>query len=153
MTKAISSKPRTIHSEEQPQREELLSLETRLSHDPHDAQIETVVNMDDAEGEAFMHQVVYVRIPESTVDGDTGFVEVSVNGIGVTIPRGKMVPIRRMHLEALVHARQDTFKQTERDLYDTRLRMRTTYTYPFEVLRDDDPRGRPWLESLMAQNG
>lgn len=107
-----------------------------------------------AKEEAFMNETVVIHIAPGQIEGDLPAVYVSVNGTNeIHIPRGRDTKVKRMHVEALLHAQVTTFNQTQNlvDPSDAPLRPSTGLLYPFTVLKDT-PEGMKWFrQKLEAQ--
>lgn len=92
---------------------------------------------------------------------------IAINGVPVDIltpkgwvkvgylPRGQAVTIRRKYVEVLAKAHQETFQtNVVRPVGEdpiNELSSTKSYTLPFSVMYDANPRGAEWLEGLLAQ--
>ncbi len=131
------------------------------------------------EDEKFMNEIVHVRFLSSGNANAPRMVELGANLAGHTGPRrkptedfpdgrpgvaqgggrsvrrgydyNKVYPIPRFLLEVVAHAKVTTLKQVQ----DPRNPMELlnveehSFYYPFECVRDDNPKGRAWLEKCM----
>jgi hypothetical protein len=107
-----------------------------------------------ADLEAFMHEELEIRMAEPSRDSDLFIETPSVNGINMPMQRGVRMTIKRKYVEALCQARIITYVQENRnpnDPSDLTMVERSRLVYPFEVLRDPNPRGQAWLEAQLAQ--
>lgn len=104
--------------------------------------------------EAFMNEIVHVRIDESPDEGELPAVSVFVNDQQAVIPRGvDMVPIKRKFLEVLLRARTTNYEQmVEQRGADilTPLKRKDGLSYPVTV-QDDSPKGRAWAIEVLKQ--
>lgn len=118
-------------------------------------QVTGVNASDDAvELEAFMNEIVFITIPESTDEEDLPVVSIGVNGMQQPIVRGVSTPVKRKYVEVLAHAKETKYKQVLADSSDpasVQMVPRTALSYPFSVDRDDNPNGRAWLRDLLKQ--
>lgn len=110
-----------------------------------------------AREEAFMNERVVIRIATTTDPNASTIAVLTVNDVNnkVTVPRGIPVPVRRSHVEVLARMRETRFTQPVRNMMDPEsgnyLVPHHALSYPFEVIEDKNPLGRPWLERLMAE--
>lgn len=110
-----------------------------------------------AADEAFMHEKVRVRLHPSTNPNDAPVAILTCNNTAgrVVLPRGASVEVERRHLEILARLKQVAYHQlpaTSNDLSSgNTLYANIGYVYPFEVLEDKNPKGRAWLENIMAE--
>lgn len=114
------------------------------------------IKADDAEtvivDEAFMHEKVVILISPPANESEPEQAQVSVNVRHYYIPRGRPVVVPRFVVEALAHAKQENFKMNagnSNDPTSTRPVSNHLFSYPFMVSRDDNPKGRAWLEKVM----
>ena len=104
--------------------------------------------------EAFMNETVTVRVEPTAVPGEDITPVFNVNGVNQPMIRGQAVVIKRKFLEALARCRTTTIRQVRPNPYDPSVVQNvptTVPTYPFVVLDDKNPRGRAWLEGILAQ--
>ena len=103
--------------------------------------------------EAFMHELVQIRVSEDGNENSTIMAIPTVNGSNQPIIRGVPTWIKRKYVESLARARISNFNQkladpNKRDSYEMVERPAATYT--FSVL-SDTPRGHAWLQQIMDQ--
>lgn len=113
------------------------------------------VSPKDLDLEAFMNEPVTVRVEPTAVQGEDVTPIFNVNGVNQPIIRGKATIIKRKYLEALARCRTTTIRQVRPNPYDQSVIQNvptTVPTYPFVVLEDKNPRGRAWLEGILAQS-
>lgn len=121
-------------------------------------QIETVSSSVDygklASEEAFMNESVTIEIHTTTDENQPPQVVVNVNGVNTVFFRGVPTVTKRKFVEVL--ARMKETKYTERvtnpmDPSSIEHIPRTVMVYPFSVLEDRNPKGRAWLNHVMAE--
>ena len=109
--------------------------------------------IEEAELEAFMNEMVTIRMHQSVVEGALQVETVALNGVNMPILRGINQPIKRKYVEILAQAKTGQFTQVQAnpaDLSDISMVERNSLAYPFEVIHDPSPRGRAWLENILA---
>lgn len=110
-----------------------------------------------AANEAFMHEHVTIRLATTTDQNAPPYASITVNDVNnrVVIPRGQPFRVKRLHVEVLARMRETRYTQATRNPMDpesgNRLIAHHAMVYPFEVIEDKNPRGRAWLEALMAE--
>lgn len=115
--------------------------------------IETPVTLEAAELEAFMNEPVMVTVLSGGKDNEAPYVQVSVNGVIQMFKRDTPIVVKRKYVERLARAKETGFDQTVDDRLGERmnlLHMRNSLRYPFQVNRDDNPRGQAWLRAVLA---
>lgn len=115
--------------------------------------IENPVTMEAAELEAFMNEPVMVTVLSGGKDNEAPYVQVSVNGVIQMFKRDTPIVVKRKYVERLARAKETGFDQTVDDRLGERmnlLHMRNSLRYPFQVNRDDNPRGQAWLRAVLA---
>jgi len=121
-----------------------------------DAQIETITKdikqlvLD----EAFMNEMVTVMVHSSTDENQSPHVILNCNGTNQPLMRGVPSTIRRKYVEILAHMKETKYSQVTRnpaapDQID--MIARHGLAYPFEMMEDANPRGRAWLNSVLAE--
>jgi hypothetical protein len=120
--------------------------------------VETVAESRDfnqlASDEAFMHEMVEVMVHSTTDENQAPSVIVNCNGTNQVIIRGVPTTIRRKYLEILARMKETKYSQVTRnpaapDQID--MIARHGLAYPFELLHDSNPRGRAWLQNVLAE--
>jgi hypothetical protein len=110
---------------------------------------------DKAEKIAFDMEPVTIMIHPSAEVHQEDPVQAGVNGRMVYIWRNRPTIVKRMYVEQLAKAKAGNVHQPHRDSSDpaevNRLQISNSLKYPFSVLRDENPKGQAWLQSLMAQ--
>ena len=104
---------------------------------------------------AFMDEIVEVEVHTSTDPNEPQFVQLWNDGRHQLIPRGIPTPVKRKYVEVLARLKTDKFRNEEyRDPAgneSVRWPKTTGLRYPFNVTRDDNPKGLPWLRSVLAE--
>jgi hypothetical protein len=104
---------------------------------------------------AFNEEYVDVMVHESDSPDAEPLVEVFNNGARQIFPRGQVVTCRRKYLEGLIRSKPVSYSNVEFVREDgvraVKYPKRSSLRYPFQVVRDDNPRGVAWLKKLMAQ--
>lgn len=105
---------------------------------------------------AFMEEKVTVMVLETTDVNAEPMPAVYVNGTAQFFPRGEPVTCRRKYVEGLVRSKPEVVSATvtERNSENptNRILSRAAEKYPFQVLRDDNPRGASWLQALRTED-
>lgn len=110
-----------------------------------------------AADEAFMAETVKIRIATTTDPNAPPFATLMVNDVRnrVQVPRGVVVPLKRMLVEVLARMRETRYRQPQANPMDpesgNQLLANHANVYPFELISDPNPKGRAWFERLMAE--
>ena len=102
--------------------------------------------------EAFMAEPVTIQVHSSMLEGDLDIIVPSVNGVNQPIVRDVHQTVKRKFVESLARSFITRPKQKIRDMNDqSSLFMfnESRPTYPFTVIEDKNPNGRPWLENIV----
>ena len=86
-------------------------------------------------------------------DIEASFVFVFVYGVIQVFKRETRMVVKRKYLERLARAKETGYNQTVDDRLGERMNMLHNHhslRYPFQVNRDDNPRGAAWLRSILA---
>ncbi len=120
--------------------------------------IETVAESMDfgklAATEAFMNEVVTVMVHSTTDENQAPHVIVNCNGTNQPIIRGVPTKVRRKYVEILARMKETKYTQhtpnpAAPDVSE--LRARHGLAYPFDLVDDPNPRGRAWLQHVLAE--
>ena len=105
------------------------------------------------EDEAFMNEMVEILIHPSSNEEDPDHVVLAVNGTNQPVFRDVPTTIKRKYVEVLARMKETKYSQKRHpiELDRSELVPRTGPIYPFEVLRDDNPKGRAWLRSIISE--
>lgn len=120
--------------------------------------IETVSESRDfrelASDEAFMNEHVTVLVHSTTDENQPPHVTVNCNGTNQPIVRGTPTRIRRKYVEILARMKETKYTQVTPNPAApdvTEMRSRHGLVYPFELIEDNNPRGRAWLSNVLAE--
>lgn len=104
---------------------------------------------------AFMNELVTVHIHDTSEKNADPVFEIQVNGEKEFFIRGQKKTIKRYFAEGLARAKPVSYRNEE---YTTSEGVRAVrwpsnrgLRYPFDVVEDRNPRGRSWLNSVLAQ--
>lgn len=104
---------------------------------------------------AMAEELVEVVVHDTTDKAASKIIEVFNNGIPQRFIRGQTQTVKRKFVATLANAKQTAFSQEKYMDADGVEAYRnvphTALTYPFSVIRDDNPRGADWLKNLLAQ--
>jgi len=123
-----------------------------------DAGIENItgpVNQTQIELEAFMNELVTIRVPVSGNKEDNPVPVPSVNGVNQPIILGVNMKVKRKYVEALAHSRIDVVEQADAATQNTtvegiNVHSTTALTHNFSTIGDTE-KGQAWLTELLAQ--
>lgn len=105
---------------------------------------------------AFAHELITIRVDDSTDENAEKKVEVWNNGDLMIFPRGQEVTCQRRFVESLMRAKPTKYSQQAvidefgkvggyKEIPHRALR------YHFAVVRDESPHAQAWLKSTLAQ--
>lgn len=142
-------------------REAGITVEAPVYKDDNDFDIQKVSENADlsrlASDEAFMNEFVTIRLATTTDPNAPPSCVITVNNAAncVVIPRGIPRVVKRLHVEVLARMKETRSYQPKRDMEfpesGNTVYGNTAMVYPFEVLKDDNPKGRAWLENILAE--
>lgn len=105
--------------------------------------------------EKFMNDLVLINIPPGSNENDMPYVQLSVNGTNVVVPRdSRNFAIKRMFVEVLARMKETRYTQREEQGREGRMIVtdeRTANVYPFSVIHDPSPVGHAWLAKIRAE--
>jgi hypothetical protein len=107
-----------------------------------------------AELEKFMNEILTIVVHPDISDGALPVICPNVNGINQPIIRGKQVNVKRKYVEVLARTRTTRYEQATPDARkpeNIQMTENAAISYPFAVVHDPNPRGRDWLEAIIAQ--
>lgn len=120
--------------------------------------IETVSESKDfrqlAAEESFMNELVTVLVHSTTDENQAPHVIVNCNGTNQPIIRGVPTQIRRKYLEILARMKETKYTQVTPNPAApdvSHMQARHGLAYPFEVVEDKNPKGRAWLNNVLAE--
>ena len=120
--------------------------------------IETVAESHDfsklASDEAFMNELVTVMVHATTDENQPNHVVVNCNGMNQPLIRGVPTTVKRKYVEILARMKETKYTQVTRnasapDQID--MVARHGLSYPFDLVEDKNPRGRAWLQNVLAE--
>jgi len=120
--------------------------------------IETVAESRDfsklAADEAFMNELVTVMVHSTTDENQPNHVVVNCNGMNQPLIRGVPTTVKRKYVEILARMKETKYTQVTRnasapDQID--MVARHGLSYPFDLVEDLNPRGRAWLQNVLAE--
>ena len=120
--------------------------------------IETVAESRDfsklASDEAFMNELVTVMVHATTDENQPNHVVVNCNGMNQPLIRGVPTTVKRKYVEILARMKETKYTQITRntsapDQID--MVARHGLSYPFDLVEDKNPRGRAWLQNVLAE--
>jgi len=120
-------------------------------------EIETVAMDKDfdkvARNAAFMEESVVIEIAETTDENAVPYAHLNCNGANQVIPRGMPVSVKRKFVEILARMKETKYKQVHNTVELDRYEMheKTALVFPFQVIKDDNKLGMPWLKRILAE--
>ena len=107
-----------------------------------------------ASSEVFMNEPVTIMVHSTTDENQPPQVIVNCNGMNQPIIRGYPTTIKRKYVEILARMKETKYSQVTRnpaapDQID--MVARHGLSYPFDLVEDKNPRGRAWLNNVMAE--
>ena len=105
--------------------------------------------------EAFMNEPVTVLVHATTDENQPPQVIVNCNGMNQPIIRGYPTEIKRKYVEILARMKETKYTQhTPNPSEPDRIVMAARHglAYPFDVVEDKNPRGRAWLNNVLAEH-
>jgi hypothetical protein len=104
--------------------------------------------------EKFMEETVMVMIHPTTSENEPPYAHLNVNGMNQIVPRGQNVPVKRKFVEVLARMKETRYNQTTPNPSEpdkTMMVARHGLAYPFVIVEDKNPKGRAWLEHILAE--
>jgi|TARA_B110000503_G_C7108385_1_gene396960 hypothetical protein len=107
-----------------------------------------------ASEESFMNELVTINVHSTTDENQAASLVVNVNGTNQPIIRGYPTMVRRKYVEVLARMKETKYNQITRnasapDQID--MVARHGLCYPFDLVEDTNPRGRAWLQHVLAE--
>jgi hypothetical protein len=107
-----------------------------------------------AASEAFMNEPVTIMVHSTTDENQPPQVIVNCNGMNQPIFRGYPTVVKRKYVEILARMKETKYSQVTRnpaapDQID--MVARHGLSYPFDLVEDKNPRGRAWLNNVLAE--
>ena len=104
---------------------------------------------------AFMEEKVVIRIHTTSDKKRERIPCLSVNGVNQYVVRGIPQIIKRKFLAVLAQAKEDNVETPfgrDNNGFDTYNISKTqSLKYPFELIEDRNPMGRPWLDKMLSE--
>lgn len=104
---------------------------------------------------AFNEEKVTVVVSETTDKFAPRWVEIEVNGVKQLFWRGRETTCKRKFVEGLARAKPINYKNIEYVDVEGNKGVKWPATvglaYPFQMVRDDNPKGPSWLKRLLAE--
>lgn len=120
--------------------------------------VETVAESRDfrqlAADEAFMNEFVTVLVHSTTDENQAPHVIVNCNGTNQPIIRGVPTKVRRKYVEILARMKETKYNQVTPNPAApdiSHMQARHGLAYPFDLVDDANPRGRAWLQNVLAE--
>lgn len=107
-----------------------------------------------AADEAFMNEFVVITVHATTDENQPPQVVVNCNGTNTVIVRGIPTRVRRKYVEILARMKETKYSQsTPNPAAPDQIEMRARHglSYPFDLTEDENPRGRAWLQNVLAE--
>ena len=102
---------------------------------------------------AFMEELVTIRVHDTTDESQVPVPAVWNDGRAQYFIRGEEQTVKRKYVERLARAKITRFSQRkEYDDDGNEIYVQVPHTaliYPFEVIKDDNPRGAQWLRDIV----
>lgn len=120
--------------------------------------VETVAESTDfaklAAEEAFMNEVVTIMVHSTTDENQPSQFILNCNGVNQPVVRGMEMAIKRKYVEILARMKETKYTQhvpnpAAPDVSE--LRARHGLVYPFDLIKDANPKGRAWLSHVLAE--
>jgi len=120
--------------------------------------IETVAESRDfcklASDEAFMNELVTVMVHSTTDENQPNHVVVNCNGMNQPLIRGVPTTVKRKYVEILARMKETKYTQITRNASAPEqidMIARHGLSFPFDLVEDKNPRGRAWLQNVLAE--
>lgn len=120
--------------------------------------VETVAESTDfsalAASEAFMNELVTVHVHSTTDENQAPQFILNCNGVNQPVIRGVDIKMRRKYVEILARMKETKYTQVTPNPAApdvSEMRARHGLVYPFDLVHDDNPRGRAWLQNVLAE--
>ena len=101
-----------------------------------------------------MNDMVTVMVHSTTDENQAPHVIVNCNGTNQPIIRGVPVAVKRKYVEILARMKETKYTQLTPNPAApdvSELRARHGLAYPFDLVEDKNPRGRAWLNNVLAE--
>lgn len=106
--------------------------------------------------EKFMAEPIVIRIHRTADKNEPPIAELGLNGVKAFVPRDKPVRLPRAYVEILARSQVRNYSQERNPDPNADEGMFTKRhggaSYPFQVIKDDNPRGRAWLARITHES-
>lgn len=103
---------------------------------------------------AFNEELVQIRLEPSSEKNPPKFEMFANQGIPVWVPYGVPFVLKRKYVEIMARCKHDDISTeiVKHDDSEQNNALRNSRSkYPFSMLRDDNPKGRNWLQNLLME--
>jgi hypothetical protein len=119
----------------------------------HVQAVDKPVNGEKLANLAFMAEPVTIHIHDTSDPQAEQIFEIGNGGKRELFKRGETKTVQRKFVEVLLRAKITTFTQARRRgddgvMYDMQV-PHTSLRYPFSVVRDDHPRAKDWMQTML----
>lgn len=107
-----------------------------------------------AANEAFMNELVTVLVHSTTDENQAPHLIVNCNGVNQPLIRGVPAQVKRKYVEILARMKETRYSQsTPNPAAPDQIVMhqRSGLSYPFDLIEDKNPKGRAWLNHILAE--
>jgi len=107
-----------------------------------------------ASEESFMNEQVTIYVHPVSDENAPPYVILNCNGTNQPIARGVNQSIKRKFVEILARMKETKYTQVQDNPNEPdqrHLKGRTGMCYPFDLIQDENPKGRAWLNKVMAE--
>lgn len=106
-----------------------------------------------AADEVFMNEPVTIRVHATTDSNQPPHLIVNCNGVNQPIQRGVPTVVKRKYVEILARMKEVRYQQRFDPREPDRNEMLSSegLSYPFDLVDDKNPRGRAWLQNILAE--
>jgi hypothetical protein len=104
--------------------------------------------------ESFMNERMTILIHSTTDENQAPHVVVNCNGVNQPIVRGVPTEIKRKYVEILARMRETKYTQVTPNPSApdvSEMQARHALAYPFDLVEDKNPKGRGWLDNVLAE--
>lgn len=106
---------------------------------------------------AFFNEPVTIRIATTTDKTAEKVFEINVNGVPKLFRRGGTYTVPRYYVDRIMRLKQTVYGQEEvfnsEGVKEIRYPSQTALKYDFVIERDDNPLGKAWERSVLAERG
>ena len=104
--------------------------------------------------ESVMNEPMTILIHSTTDENQAPHVVVNCNGVNQPIVRGVPTEIKRKYVEILARMRETKYTQVTPNPSApdvTEMQARHALAYPFDLVEVKNPKGRSWLDNVLAE--